>query len=627
MLNRFRASGGSGTGKVVGWTVLGLIAVGLTGLSLAGVATGMASQNVASVGTEKVARVDFERALQAAVGQLSRRFGTSLTMEQARSIGVDQQVMAQLITTAALDGQVKKLGVSIGDDVLRDALVARPETQGPAGGFDQTTYDFFLERGRLSAAEFENDIRSDVARTLLEAGISGGIDMPTSMRDAVLHYLGEKRGFSYVLLLPDAETEGDTAPSDADLKAFFEKYPDAYTTPETRRVTYVKLTPQDVAKTMEIDDEILRAEYDARTAIYNTPERRILDRMVFGTLDEAQAAFERVESGDARFDEIGEERGLSISDMEVGAVSEGGLPTAISELIFNAEGPGVYGPIETDLGPALYRINAILAARTVSFEDASKEIRDELALANAGDVIGAEIDPVQDLLAGGATLEDVANETQMVLATIDLNERVDNGIASDANFRDEAFSAEVGEERDMIDLLDGGIAAIRVDEIIPPTLRDFEEARAEIASDFEVVAMQTALRERAEALKAQLDEGKVFAALMETEALDVFDEEPVRRDEQSGILPAGLIAQVFELENSGSVVIEDVTGTYLVSLGETVEFDVTAEENAAEVEAIQGRLSNSAARDVYFGFAQAVQNEAGVSINQDLIDQTLALYP
>ena len=92
------------------------------------------------------------------------------------------------------------------------------------------------------------------------------------------------------------------------------------------------------------------------------------------------------------------------------------------------------GPVSTDLGPALFRVNGRLAARTTSFEEARPELRDALAADRARRAIDSRIEPVENLLAGGATIEDLAAETEMRMGQIDWHEGLRDGIAAYAAF-------------------------------------------------------------------------------------------------------------------------------------------------------------------------------------------------
>ena len=65
------------------------------------------------------------------------------------------------------------------------------------------------------------------------------------------------------------------------------------------------------------------------------------------------------------------------------------------------------GPLNTSLGPALFRINGVLPAQETSFEDARDTLQDELALDRAARIIDALVDDLDNEMAGGAVLEEI----------------------------------------------------------------------------------------------------------------------------------------------------------------------------------------------------------------------------
>ncbi|NCM98254.1 MAG: peptidyl-prolyl cis-trans isomerase, partial [Rhodobacterales bacterium] len=102
-------------------------------------------------------------------------------------------------------------------------------------------------------------------------------------------------------------------------------------------------------------------------------------------------------------------RGLTLADIDLGDVSQSDLGAA-GEPVFALTGPGVVGPLQSDLGPALYRMNAILAAQETSFDQARDQLVVEFQLDAARRAIGDRAEAINDALAGGATLEDLARE-------------------------------------------------------------------------------------------------------------------------------------------------------------------------------------------------------------------------
>ncbi|MEM8656929.1 MAG: SurA N-terminal domain-containing protein, partial [Pseudomonadota bacterium] len=474
MLNIFRSSGKSKGMSIVVWILLGLLIIGLTGFGLGGAVSGLAGASVARVGGQTVETEDFVRQLDQQRNVFAQQTRQAITMSQAQLFGLDQQVLSQMVTRAALDDQVDQLGLSAGDDIVRDQLMSTGQFQGVNGNFDQAGYEFFLRQNGLTPSDYEDQLRRDAARTLLEVAVAGGVEMPPEFAETLLTNLAEERRFSILRLTPEQLESAVPDPSDADLRAYYDANPEEFTTPETRIVAYISMTPEQMADTVEITDEQVAALYDSRAEVYAQPERRIVDVLGFGSEAEAAEALAAITAGDQSFDDLVEARGLALRDITLGPITPDALGTAAREVVFGAPEPGVYGPVQSDLGPSLYRLNGILAANTRTLEDVADEIRAELASEAAVNEVLDLIDPVEDLLAAGATLEEVAQETGLAFGELGLTADLGEGLAGDLTFRREAFEAEVGEERDLVEMDDGGIAAVRVERIDPPTLRPFD---------------------------------------------------------------------------------------------------------------------------------------------------------
>jgi peptidyl-prolyl cis-trans isomerase D len=105
----------------------------------------------------------------------------------------------------------------------------------------------------------------------------------------------------------------------------------------------------------------------------------------------------------------------------------------------------IIGPLTSRLGPALYRVNAVLEATETSFDEARADLREELADEAARREIAVMREEIDDLLASGATLEELAETTPMSLGQIDFTATSEDEIAAYDAFRDAARAVE---ERD-----------------------------------------------------------------------------------------------------------------------------------------------------------------------------------
>lgn len=610
------------------WALLVALVIGLAGFGIGAGTGGIASRNVARVGDRPVTADDYVRAMQQELRALTQQTGRSLTMAEARDYGVDRMVLARLVNDATLDDEADRLGISTGDATVRDRVMQTAAFQGTGGAFDRAAYTDALDRIGLKPGQFEELVRREATRDLVASGIQSAATMPDAEALAVLGYLGEKRSFEWLRLDAALLPAPVPAPTDADLEKEHEaQAKDRYTRPETRELSYASITPEELAKGIEIPEDELRAAYDADAEHYRTPERRALDRIGFGTTEEAAAAKAKLDAGETDFDALAASRGLKPGDTDQGILAAADLAPEARDAVFGAQGPGIVGPVETPLGPSLYRINAVMAATTTSFEDARADLARDRALDQAKKQIQDDTAHIQDLIAGGATLEEIASETVMQLGSVALNAETSGGIADDPAFRDAAMKAEEGEETDLVELANGGLATIRLEKIDPPAVIPLPEIRDRVAADWTRERTVEALRKLATGFIGEIDGGLPFADLATRLDRPIRTAGPLTRSDSAEGAPTPLVAAVFAAADGAAVTEADGDGVILAKITATTAFDPTSEENKALLDRIGTQLDGQLRDDLLTLYTAALRNRAGVTVNEPLIESTLARFP
>ena len=607
--------------------MLAALIVGLAGFGI-GVGGGIAGSNVAKVGGNSITSDEYTRAMQQELRALTQQVGRDLTMAEARQYGVDRMVLARLVNDAALDNEAERLGVSTGDKAVLDQVVKTPAFQGPDGQFDRTTYTDALTRAGLRPAQFEETLRNEATRNLLAAGVQAPAAMPETAALTVLDFLGEKRAFDWLRLDASLLPAPIRTPTDAELAAEHDAHAaDRYTRPETREITTASITPDALAAQIEIPEAELRAAYDASLSSFQTPERRALDRISFPTEADAAAAKSRLDSNAIDFDALAAERGLKPEDIDQGTVAADTLSPEARAAVFGAAGPGIVGPVPTPLGPSLYRINAIMAARTTPFEDAKADLARSRQLDAARKQITDDTAHIEDLIAGGATLEEIASETVMQLGSIALNSESKGGLADDPKFRDAAAKAAVGEETDLVELTGGGLVTLRVDKIDPPAVIPLAEIRDRVAADWTATQTADALTRLATGYIAELKAGTSFADLATRLGQPVSKAGPLTRGETAPGAPPELVADVFAAAPGAALTRRDGASVILAELTSIVPFDPKASDNARVVAQVRDQYRGQARDDVLALYTAALRDAAKVSVNQAQIDSTLSRFP
>ena len=596
--------------SILVWVMMAMLVVGLGGFSITNFGGGVSS--IGRVGNREITTQDYATALRSEINAFSAQVGQQLTGAQALQLGVDRKARENLISATALDNEAARLGVSVGDARVAREITGIKAFQGTGGKFDRDTYRFALERNNLTQAAFEADMRDDLARTLLTSAVAGGFTAPAPLTDTLFAYVGERRGFTLLRL-----AEGDLptpvpAPTPEEISKHYSDNIAAFTRPEARRISYVTLLPADLAATTEIDEKTIRDLYNDRINQFVQPEHRLVERLVYPDQAAADAAKASLDAG-TTFDKLVADRGLTLADVDLGDVAKADLGPA-GDAVFALTEPGVVGPFASDLGPAIFRMNGILAAQEIPFDEARPDLVAELSADAARRAIADRREAIDDALAGGATLEDLAREQGMKLGTIDLLPDSDAAIAGYPAFREAAAAAKPGDFPGLIDLDDGGLVALRLDEILPPAPIPLAKSEPKVIEAWHAAALARALSDRAVAIKAEVEAGKNLGTF------GILDTTPrIARDGFVEGAPPELLKAVFEMQAGQIRVIEGPGFTALLRLDLVLPADAADPDRAPLREAIAAQVEQGLAADALALYTAEQTRSGGIVLDEAAI--------
>ena len=611
------AAGMKHLSKTFVWILMGLIMLSLVGFGAVSF-TGSAT-SVASVGEEEISIQNYYRELQREQQALQAQTGQYIPMSQMAALGMDRMVLNRLISIAAIDNEVNQLGISIGDENLLKEIVEIPSFQGLNGEFDRQSYEYALENVGLSEREFEADLRRESARTLVQGAMMVGTKMPTTMRDTITDYIGARRSFSWVQLRNDQTAMIALAPTDGELQAYYDANPDMFTLPETKQISYVVLSPDMLLDEVEVSQERLQSMFDNRADQYQSPERRLVERLVFGDEEAAASAKAQLETGGTTFEALVEDRGLALADVDMGDMTIGALGAAGQD-VFAAQVGDIVGPLSTDLGPALFRINGRLEARVTLLADVEAELRKEEAASGARRLIEQQSEDIDDLLAGGATLEDVAAETDMVLNTISWTAETSEDIAAYNGFREAATAVTIEDFPAVAFLEDGSLFALRLDEVLPSRPEPLADAYTKALQGWNAAQRQKAISTEANAILARAQSSGNF-----DDGLTVTTETALTRTAYIDTTPADMLNHVFEMEVGELRVVLDAESTVVLRLDEILPAG-ESEELTAMSDALEIQLNQSLSQALFQAFANDARARARPSIDQQALHAVQANF-
>ncbi|AZQ67898.1 peptidylprolyl isomerase [Silicimonas algicola] len=591
--------------------ILLLLVMGLAGFGVTNF--GGSLRTVATVGSAEIGVNDYARAVEAEVRRFQQTTGQPMTVQQAQLIGLDRQALSRVVTEAALEDEARRIGLSVGDaNVVSE--IRQADAFQSAAGFDRTTYEMALQQSNISVSDFETRVRSDLAEGLLRQAVASGVETPPFFTDTLFAFARETRDVTWARLTEEDLAEPLPEPSLEDLAAYHEANPDAFTRPETKVISYAWLTPDMLVGDVEVDDAQLRTLYDERQEEFIQPERRLVERLVYGSEAAAAEAKARLDADDATFDDLVAERGLQLADIDLGDVSLEDLGEA-GEAIFALEEPGVVGPLPSSLGPALYRMNGVLAAQETSFEEVRDELAGEAAADRARRIIVESAPQIEDMLAGGADMALLAERTDMEAGTIEWNDEVFDDIAAYDAFRAAASQATPDSFPEVIELEDGGIVALKVDEVKAPELRPLEEVKDDVRTALLTERRQETLAAQAETIADQVRNGREMAAL----GLDLQTDRSVGRDALVEGTPPDFVTTLFQLKPDEIAVLAADGDAWVVRLDAVNVPDGTSEEAARAKAAFSEGIARDFSGALLTAYTSSLLDTREVEVNQSAI--------
>ena len=596
--------------------LLGLLALGLVGIASGGV-DGSRISSIGKVGEEPIPVTSYAQSLRNTIQNISRQIGRQLTSQEISAYGLQSEALENVVSSAALSNEAKRLKISVGDDLVAEEIIATPTFTSVDGKFDKEAYEFALENSGLDTKEYELQTRKAIARSLIEGAVASGTKTPSSHAMTLIKFAREERSFDWASIDKKLLSTQAINPTIDQLKAHYDKNNILYTAPLSRKLTYVLLSPEMLADRIVVSQSELKDEYKSQPDRFNKPARRIIDRIIFDSVKTARTVKDQLDKEEVSFTKVAEDRGLTQTDIDLGDIEKGQLDKDIDDLLFNASEVGIYGPIDTNLGPALFQINAIIDPQNTSFADAAEELTAEYVSIESRKLINEMITDIDDLLAQGLTLEEIAKETAMELEKISYDNTTENGIAAYDGFRAEALKVKIGGFPELRELSDGGVFALRLDDLIEPALRPFETVKDQVATDWSASEDKKSLLKLADTLIIKLDNGATFKSLN----LNAESVSSITRNKYIEGIPAQLLEELFSNKTGKTSKIDNGDTVLLARLNDISEFNSETDESKELLSQVGIQLSNQVTGDLLRLFASALKDRDGVILNQNAVNQ------
>ena len=396
---------------------------------------------------------------------------------------------------------------------------------------------------------------------------------------------------------------------------------------EHRGFTMASLALADVAKDISVSNDDLQAAYKEHKDDLSVPEQRQVEQILAPTEDKAKAVEDALAAGQDFTKVATTIAGQDPQTIDLGLVKMGDLPKPLADAAFDLDLNKPSEAIKDSLGWHILMVTKIEPAKTPSFDEAKQALTDELtqeAEADRLDHIGNQVD---DALAGGAPLADVAAKYHLNVTTIasaDAGGRDPDGkpVAIPVGSKDVlkvVFDTNENTNSRVTAVEDGAIFVVHVDKVVPPQTRPITEVKDQIVTAWTTQQKTDAVKKDADALAAAVASGTPLAKAAADKKLTVATPPPLSRRPQPGsTVPAPLATKLFDAKVGDTVVATDATGTFV---GQLKEIQAAPDTPADVAKAMQTELGNAARYDIVGELTEALKKRYPVTINHDVLDK------
>lgn len=537
--------------KVSGWVAGVILAVLVVVFAVWGIDFTFNARSVAAkVNGEDVPVEPVRRAFQDQLSRFQQAFRQDVPEPVQQEIR--RAVVENFVRRELLDQRVRSEGYRVGDEALDRHIRAIPAFQ-VGGEFDMDAYRATLSGAGYSPLAFESEQRRLLEIQQLQDGIARSSFVTGEELARRVALQRESRRIEWISF-PVERFHESVDVTDAEIEARYEETKERWKTTETVDLEYLELKLADLASDVQVDEEELRAFFDEEKTRepqrFATTERRraahVLVRIDDDTSD-AQAKkhietlAQRIESGEefaAVAREASDDPGSAAQGGDLGWVERGLMVPAFEEALFALEPGKVSGPVKTEYGYHLIRVDEVESGHTQTFEEAREEIADELARRRAEDRFFDLADRLASLtFENPGSLQPAAEALGLEVQTVaDVERESGQGIAAQAPVREAAWSTgvlESGENSPLVELADDHAVVLRVAQHHPAEQRPLEAVADEIEAELRDSEALARSRELGAQARERLAAGETLADVANSLQGDFVGGVTVSRDDDS----------------------------------------------------------------------------------------------
>src|SRR5215212_8708873 len=198
MLRGLRKASSNWLGKAIMAAVVGFLVLSFAIWGIGDIFRGFGRSTVAKIGRTEIGIEQFRQLYNDRLQQLSRQVGRPIPQDQARLLGLDRQLLGQLLAEAALDENARRMRLTLSDADVANRITTEQMFKGPSGQFDRSRFEAVIRQMGYSEPRYVAEQRRQSLRRQIANSVTDGIAPSKAIIEAQARYATEQRKVDYV---------------------------------------------------------------------------------------------------------------------------------------------------------------------------------------------------------------------------------------------------------------------------------------------------------------------------------------------------------------------------------------------------------------------------------------------
>jgi peptidyl-prolyl cis-trans isomerase D len=355
----------------------------------------VATDTVAVVEGHEIKGDEFRRTYQAQIQAYRSAYGANMSDQLLRQLGVEQQILQQMVDERAALAEADRLDITVGDAEVRQRILAIPSFQENGAFIGEQRYQQLLamQRPPMTAAEFEEGVRRALVVERLRAALTEWVSIPDKELEQEYRRRNEKVKLA-VVSFPIDSFRPDVTASDAEITSHFEAHKDTFRIPEKRKIRYLLVDVDTIRAKVVVPPADLDRAYNDSIEQYTTPEQVRASHILLKTEGKEEAAvraqaedlLKKAKAG-ADFADLAkrysEDEGSAPNGGDLDYFGRGRMVPQFDTVVFAMEAGQISEIVKTDFGFHIIKLVDKKPGTTRTLDEARPQLVEQLSIERA----------------------------------------------------------------------------------------------------------------------------------------------------------------------------------------------------------------------------------------------------